>query len=44
MMLTDAGVPLAAFDGVGLLAAYSGEDTMLWLCNALRLGAGEEKE
>lgn len=40
MMLTDAGVPLAAYDGVEILAEYSAEPTLLWMCRALQEGAG----
>lgn len=40
MMLTDAGVPLAAYDGVEILAEYSAEPTLLWMCRTLQEGAG----
>ena len=40
MLLADAGVPLAAYDGVEILAEYSAEPTLLWMCRALQEGAG----
>lgn len=40
MMLTDAGVPLAAYDGVEILAEYSAEPTLLWMCRTLQEGTG----
>ena len=32
--------PLAAYDGVEILAEYSAEPTLLWMCRALQEGAG----